>query len=322
MHTGQPRTSSPVELHPAAGGVGVLDEMIEAKPTPIERAPSDGPDHGPDGPRFRLSNLDWSAAGPILALHVLCIAAPFVFSWSGLVIALALWWVSGGLGICLCYHRLLTHRSFKTPKWFEYFLTVCGTLCWQGGPIKWVGEHRIHHKHSDHDHDPHSPKHGFNWAHAFWCVMKVPAGYEPRNAAKDLQRDKGTAWIDRNHAWPQFVLAALLMGVGTLVGGWMLGLSWLIWGVAVRTVFVFHATWFVNSAAHTWGYRNYETDDDSRNNWWVAILSFGEGWHNNHHASQRSAAHGQKWYEIDPTYMTIKVLSWVGLARDIVPVKH
>jgi stearoyl-CoA desaturase (delta-9 desaturase) len=269
------------------------------------------------GNRFSLSRIDWSAAIPILILHAGCIAAPFVFSWSGLGIAIAFWWLTGGLGICLCYHRLLTHRSFKTPKWFEYFLTILGTMCWQGGPIKWVGEHRIHHKHSDHDEDPHSPKHGFNWAHALWCVTKCPEGYKPREAAKDLQRDPGLAFIDKHHYIWQFILAGLFMGVGTLVGGWMMGLSWVVWGVCVRTVFTFHATWFVNSAAHTWGYRNYETTDDSRNNWWVALLSFGEGWHNNHHASQRAAAHGRRWFEFDITYLTIRVLGLFGLAREI-----
>ncbi len=315
---------SPVDLEPAAAGVA---EMLENGPVavaaiPIERVVADGPDHGPDGPKIRLSQIDWTAAGPILALHVVCLAAPFLFSWSTLALTVVLWWLAGGMGVCLCYHRLLTHRSFKTPKWFEYTLTILSTLCWQGGPIKWVGEHRIHHKHSDHEHDPHSPKHGFSWAHALWAVTKSPPGYEPRDAAKDLQRDKVMVWIDRNHALPQFVLMGLLMLVGTLVGGWMLGLAWVVWGVAVRTVFTYHATWLVNSAAHTWGYRTYDTDDDSRNNWWVAIVSFGEGWHNNHHASQRTAAHGQKWYEFDITYQTIRVLKLIGLARDIVPIKH
>ncbi|MBY0262031.1 MAG: fatty acid desaturase [Phycisphaerales bacterium] len=291
MHSGSntdSRIHSPVDLPPSSAGIAeLLDAPVEVSAVPVERAVAEGPDHGPDGPKFRFSNLDWTAAGPILALHVACIAAPFFFSWSALGVSFVLWWLSGGLGVCLCYHRLLTHRSFKTPKWFEYTLTILATLCWQGGPIKWVGEHRIHHKHSDHEHDPHSPKHGFNWAHAFWAVSKIPAGYEPRNAAKDLQRDKVTAWIDRNHALPQFVLMGLLMLAGTLIGGWMLGLGWVVWGVAVRTVFTYHATWL-----------------------------------NNHHHAQRAAAHGQRWFEFDITYQTIRLLKLVGLARDIVPVKH
>lgn len=272
--------------------------------------------------RFRFKNLDPTATIAIGLLHVACIAAPFFFTWSGLVVAVIAWWICGGLGICLCYHRLLTHRSFKTPKVVEYLLSIIGTFNWQGGPIKWVGEHRIHHKHSDHEGDPHSPHHGFNWSHVLWTVTKTPEGYEPRDAAKDLQRDPIMAMIDKYHYIWQFIIAGALLGAGWAWGGWTVGVSWVIWGVAVRTVFTYHTTWFVNSASHTWGYRNYGTDDDSRNNWWVALLAFGEGWHNNHHAQQRSAAHGHKWYEFDLTYLTIKAMSWVGLARDIVPPKH
>lgn len=308
--------------------------LIPASPVVVSALPADllsstpaidrGHDahHDHDGNRFTLAKVDWSAAIPIGLLHLACLAAPFTFSWSGVGIAAFMWWVTGGLGICLCYHRLLTHRSFKTPKWFEYFLTVLGASCWQGGPIKWVGEHRIHHQHSDGDHDPHSPKHGFNWAHVLWCVTKSPEGYKPREAAKDLQRDPVLVMIDTYHYVWQFAIAAVVSGAGYAVGGWTLALSWFIWGIAVRTVITYHSTWFVNSASHTWGYKNYKTSDDSRNNWWVALLAFGEGWHNNHHHSQRSAAHGHKWYEFDLTYQTIRLLSLVGLARDIVRVKH
>lgn len=278
---------------------------------------------GHTGPskRFRLSNLDWLTVLAIGALHVGCVFAffPAMFSWSGVVLAVVLWWLCGGLGICLCYHRLLTHRSFQTPKWFEYFLVVLGTLNWQGGPLRWVGVHRIHHKESDGEHDPHSPQHGFTWAHMFWCLMKDEPGHDPRAVTKDLQRDKVIMCLDRYFFVPQFILAALLFGAGWLALGSVTGgLSWVIWGVCVRTVFGFHATWFVNSAAHTWGYRNFETTDGSRNNWWVAIISFGEGWHNNHHAQQRSAAHGMRWWEIDLTYLTIRALEFVGLATRVV----
>lgn len=308
--------SSPVEVKvpaPAGAAAPVVDESVTDHP---------GHEHSHGHTRFSLARLDPTAVIAIGVLHLGCIAAPFFFSWSGVALFVALWWVCGGLGVCLCYHRLLTHRSFKTPKWFEYFLTILGTANWQGGPVKWVGEHRIHHKHSDGEHDPHSPKHGFNWAHMFWAICKNEPGYEPRDAAKDLLRDPVMAFIDKHHYVWQFLIAAVLFGAGLAIGGWQLGVSWVVWGVCVRTVFTYHATWFVNSAAHTWGYRNYETDDDSRNNWWVAILSFGEGWHNNHHATQRSAAHGHKWYEFDITYLTIRAFGLVGLARDIVKPKR
>jgi len=265
-------------------------------------------------------DLDWSVITAIGGIHVVALLAclPMFFSWSGLILCGVFAWLTIGIGIGLCYHRLLTHRSFKTPKWFEYVLTTIAVLNWQGGPVSWVGTHRLHHKHSDHDHDPHSPQHGFTWAHITWTLHKRLEGHEGKDAAKDLQRDRFMNVIDRWHGVPQFVLAAILLGIGWAIGGWTLGVSWVVWAVAVRTVLVFHATWFVNSASHTWGYQNYEdTGDHSTNLGWVALLTLGEGWHNNHHAHPRSAAHGLQWWEIDMTYWTIKALSWVGLASDI-----
>lgn len=260
-------------------------------------------------PEFQWKHVDWVPFAAIAALHLACIAAPFYVSWSAIGVALLFWWVAGGLGICLCYHRLLTHRSFRTPKIVEYLLTACGCLNLQGGPIKWVGTHRIHHKESDTHLDPHSPKHGFDWAHMLWCVVKDPHGRDLRRFAPDLSRDRVMLLMDRYFWVPQVVLAAALYFVG--------GLPWLIWGVAVRTVFTYHATWFVNSASHTWGYRNFATREESRNLWWVSLLSFGEGWHNNHHAFPRSAAHGLRRFEIDPTYWTIRLMALLGLARDV-----
>ena len=253
-------------------------------------------------------------------MHLLAVLAvwPGLFSWSGLALFLVFTWLTAGIGITLCYHRLLTHRSFRTPKWFERVLTLCGCLAWQGGPIAWVGMHRLHHKHADTDHDPHSPEHGFTWSHILWMLQKKHEGLEARDAARDLSRDAWLRWIDKHFWLPQAVLAAVLFGTGWLIGGWTLGLSWIVWGVALRCIFVFHSTWFVNSAAHTWGYQNYPTTGEhSTNLWWVALLTFGEGWHNNHHAHPRSAAHGLRWYEFDVTWWTIRALSWVGLARDL-----
>ncbi len=266
--------------------------------------------------KLRFRNIDWHTGGGIGILHVGCLFAPFTFTWSGLGLAGFLWWLCGGLGICVCFHRLLTHRSFKTPKIVEYFLTILGTMNWQGSPIKWVGVHRLHHQHSDDEEDPHSPKHGFNWAHVLWCVVKAPSGPSRRDAAKDLQRDPVMRIIDRWHFVPLILLAVGVYFLGEFLfqAGW----SWVVWGVCVRTVFTYHATWFVNSAGHTWGYRNFETGDGSKNIWWVSLLSFGEGWHNNHHASQRSARHGMRWWEFDMTYLTIRLMKLVGLARDII----
>lgn len=271
------------------------------------------------GRTFRPSRILWSNFVGIGIMHLGCILAPFYFSWSAVGVAAVLWWMAGGLGVCLCYHRLLTHRSFRTPKVVEYFLTILGTLNWQGGPIRWVGGHRLHHKHSDTDDDPHTPHHGFNWSHVLWTMTKDPPGHEPSAAARDLQRDPVHVIIDRFHFVWQIFLAIGLFFAGKAVGGTNVGIAWVVWGCCVRTVFTYHATWFVNSAAHTWGYRSHDTTDDSRNNWWVAILSFGEGWHNNHHAHQRAAAHGRRWWELDLTYLTIRAMWLLGLASEIVP---
>ncbi len=266
----------------------------------------------------RLRDLDWAVVLGITAMHLGVVAAPFFFSWSGLWICLGLIWLTGAIGITLTYHRLLTHRSFRVPRWLEYTFTIIGCMAWQGGPVQWVGVHRIHHKESDTDADPHTPRHGFTWAHMFWCMVKNPAStMHAEDAARDLQRDPGMRWINKLFWLPQFGLSAGLLFAGAAIGGWTLGISWLVWGVAVRTVFVYHGTWFVNSASHTWGYRNFETTDGSRNLWWVGLIGFGEGWHNNHHAHQRSAAHGLKWYEFDFTWWTIRFLKLVGLARDV-----
>lgn len=282
-----------------------------------------------DGPRKRgisIRDLDWPVVIGIGVMHIGCLAAPFCFSWSGLAVAVVLAWLTGGVGITLCYHRLLTHRSFRTPKWFEYLLTSIGCLACQGGPIQWVGTHRIHHKHSDEEQDPHSPTHGFAWAHVFWCMHKTQgaASWNTYNAAQDLFRDRGMRFFNKFYIAPQLIVLTLCFAGGELaayLGLATSGWSWIVWGVALRTVVVYHGTWFVNSASHTWGYRNYNTKDNSTNLWWVAVLSFGEGWHNNHHGDQRAAAHGRRWFEFDLTYWTIRLLGLVGLARDIVPTR-
>ena len=265
-------------------------------------------------------DLNGSVVLAIGALHLAACAVvmPQLFSWSGLAIFLGMIWVSGGLGVTLGFHRLLTHRSFRTPKWLEYLLTTCGCIAWQGSPVTWVGVHRLHHKHSDLPEDPHSPKHGFTWSHVLWTLHKRIDGIDAESASKDLLRDPRHAWLHRYHWLPQLLFAAALIGAGWAIGGIALGLSWFVWGVALRTVVVYHGTWFVNSATHTWGYRNYkDSGDHSTNLWWVAVLSFGEGWHNNHHAHPRSAAHGLRWFELDPTWWMVRLLKTLGLARDI-----
>ena len=254
----------------------------------------------------------WEVVAGIAIVHAGALLAPWTFTWEALWVCVGLTVITGLLGITLCYHRLLAHRSFRVPSWLEYLLTLCGSLALQGGPVKWVATHRVHHAYSDRPSDPHSPLRGFWWAHMLWLFAYDKLFDEPDNVkrfAPDLARDPIHAWIEKTTA-----LQSVLLGVGLYAWG---GLSFLVWGLFFRTAFVYHATWLVNSAAHLWGYQAYDTNEGSRNNWWVALISFGEGWHNNHHAYLHSAAHGLRWWEFDLTYLTIRCLGWLRLASRI-----
>ncbi|MEZ6137438.1 MAG: fatty acid desaturase [Pirellulaceae bacterium] len=269
----------------------------------------------------RVNNISWAATVWLLMIHAGALAAPWTFSWSGLVLVIVLHWVCGGIGICLGYHRLLTHASFLTPKWMKRAIATVGCLAGEGPPMMWVANHRLHHARSDQEGDPHSPREGSWWSHAFWLAFRV-GGKDPseyfRKWAPDLYRDRYMRMLDYAFI-PLNVFSSLaIMGAGYLYGGWPYAVSWLVWGVGVRMVFVLHSTWLVNSASHMWGYRNYETRDDSRNNWWVALLTYGEGWHNNHHAHPRMAKHGHKWWEFDFTFNTIRLMKALGLASEVV----
>jgi fatty-acid desaturase len=258
----------------------------------------------------------WGVLAWIGALHVgaslalLGLFYPGFFSWSAVAVCFFLHWVTGGLGITMTYHRLLTHRSFATrPKAFEYFLTILGCCASEGGAIGWVADHRRHHAFSDTDEDAHTPRRSFGWAHMFWFMTPdISSRHTPEYYQKwtpDLIKDKVHVFLDRWH---------LIFPIALFIGLYMIGgLPWLIWGGFLRTVLVLHCTWLVNSATHVWGYRTHETRDDSTNLWWVALITYGEGWHNNHHAYQTSARHGLAWWELDMTYMAIRGLSWVGL---------
>jgi stearoyl-CoA desaturase (delta-9 desaturase) len=226
--------------------------------------------------------------------------------------AVVLWYMAGSLGIGMGYHRLLTHRGYKTPKWVEYFLTACGTLALEGGPIFWVATHRIHHQKSDREGDPHTPREGTWWAHMGWIIKGEGLHHDAAVLARyapDLSRDPVHIWLSNWH-WTSNVLVGLVL----LAFG---GIPYVLWGIFFRTTFGLHCTWLVNSATHKWGSRRFQTRDDSTNNWWVAALTFGEGWHNNHHAHPTSARHGLAWYEVDVNWIGISVLRALGLAWDV-----
>jgi fatty-acid desaturase len=262
--------------------------------------------------RKHQHGLNWITAIAMTGFHIGAVAALFYIDYGAMLAALILYYAGGMLGIGMAYHRLLTHRSYRTPKLIEYFLTICGTLALEGGPIFWVATHRIHHQKSDQEGDPHTPREGTFWAHMGWILMGEGLHHDASVLAKyapDLSRDKFHVWLSNWH-W----LTNVVVGLGLLAYG---GIPYVLWGIFFRTTFGLHATWLVNSATHLWGSRRFKTRDDSTNNWWVALITFGEGWHNNHHAHPTSARHGLAWYELDQNWIGIRTLQLLGLAWDI-----
>jgi sn-2 palmitoyl-lipid 9-desaturase len=281
--------------------------------------------------------IRWRYAIGIPLIHMLaCLAlVPWLFSWTGVVLCVLGLYLFGTLGINLCYHRLLTHQGMVAPKWLEHGLAILGVCTLQDTPACWVAMHRMHHKYSDTRTDPHSPLVHFLWGHCGWLMIVnrdfINVNYYQR-FVRDLLRDPFYLRLERNNFWTVvYALHALLFFlVGLVIGtvastsnqaaldGLQFGLSLLVWGVFMRTVITWHITWSVNSVAHIWGYQNYDTGENSRNNFLVGLWSNGEGWHNNHHADQRAAAHGHRWWELDVTWLTIRLLEWIGLAQNVV----
>ncbi len=246
-------------------------------------------------------------------IHVIALGVflPVFFSWSAVAVAVSLY-VLTAFGITLGFHRLLTHRSLVVPRYVEYAIAIVGTLALQGGPIEWIAQHRKHHAHTDADGDPHNAHRGMQWAHFEWLFRSNKDRLVPEQWARwapDLVKDPFYRAVEKYNIWMQVALGLILLAIG----GW----SWVIWGVFARIVFTYHCTWLVNSASHASGYKTFRTGDLSTNNWFVAIVTFGEGWHNNHHAFPFSAKHGLKWFEIDPTYWTIKAMAALKIARNV-----
>ncbi|HLI29563.1 MAG TPA: fatty acid desaturase [Terriglobia bacterium] len=256
--------------------------------------------------------LNWPITIVMTFLHLAALAALFAFTWRALGAAIFLYWMATGLGISLGYHRLLTHRSYKVPLLLEYFFAVCGALTLEGGPISWVATHRIHHQKSDQQGDPHSPRDGAWWAHVGWLIWGKANHNRTRAMSKyapDLAKHRFYIWLNNYHWVPLVCLSILCLVFG--------GVSMFLWAICVRVVIGLHATWLINSATHMWGTRRFKTRDDSRNNWWVALFTFGEGWHNNHHAHPTSARHGLAWYEFDPSWILLKILRGLGIAQSV-----
>ena len=248
----------------------------------------------------------------MVAFHIGAIAAFFFIDGKAIALAAVLWIITGSFGIGMGYHRLLTHRGYRTPKWLEYLLTLFGAMALEGGPVYWVAVHRMHHQNTDKEGDPHSPNDGGFWAHMGWILTGRVIHNNNSSLlpyVPDLRKDKFHLWISKWHWVPITVLGLVLLAVG----GW----PYLMWGIFFRTTLGLHITWLVNSATHMWGSQRFLTGDTSTNSFWVAILTFGEGWHNNHHAHPQSPRHGLAWYEIDTNWYCIWFLRLLGLAWDV-----
>jgi fatty-acid desaturase len=264
--------------------------------------------------------INWVTAIAFGIFHVLGFAALFFWSWKYVLCAVVMYFLAINVGIGMTYHRLLTHRGYRVPRWLEIALTTCGTMALEGGPIFWVATHRVHHQHSDQEGDPHTPHDGTWWAHMGWIISGRSLHSETAllsRYAPDLTRDPAQRWLSKYHWVPLTVAGLIQMAIGYYIGGVHDMLGMVLWGTFLRVCIGVHATWLVNSASHIFGKRRFETTDDSRNSWWVALLTGGEGWHNNHHAHPVSVRHGLVWYEFDPNYYGIWLLEKLGLAKKV-----
>jgi stearoyl-CoA desaturase (delta-9 desaturase) len=266
---------------------------------------------------------------PFLALGVVCWQVwAELLHWSDIAV-FGILYVLTGLGVTVGFHRLFTHRSFATKRWMRGVLAVLGSAAIEGPVISWVADHRKHHAFADQPGDPHSPHvdHGDGWrgalrglahAHMGWLFLHTQRGARKRYAP-DLIADPVVSFVDRTFlVWALGGLGAAF-GLGWLIGGTLTAaLTGLLWGGAVRLLVLHHVTFSINSLCHFFGRRRFDTGDESRNLAWLSLLSFGEAWHNNHHAFPTSAAHGMRWYEIDTSSLVIRGMERVGLAWDVV----
>jgi stearoyl-CoA desaturase (delta-9 desaturase) len=273
----------------------------------------------------RADRIDWLRALPFVALHLACLAVFWVgWSWFALGVAVFLYALRM-FALTGFYHRYFSHKAFRTSRVVQFVFAAIGATCVQRGPLWWAAHHRHHHRHTDTPADPHSPsQHGFWWSHMGWFL--TPRGFRTNwDAIPDLRRFPELRFLDRFD-----ILLPVALAIGLFVlGDWLQqahpqletnGPQLLVWGFFISTVVLFHATVTINSLAHQYGSRRFDTGDDSRNNWWLALITFGEGWHNNHHFFPGSARQGFRWWEYDFTWYGLKLMAWLGLVRDLKPV--
>lgn len=252
--------------------------------------------------------VNWPHSIPFLLVHVLCFAFVFTGITTTALILFVLLFAGRSFFVTAAYHRYFSHRTYKLNRFWQFVFAFAAESSAQKGVLWWAANHRVHHRNSDTDGDVHSPRKGFWWSHVGWILSDK---YKKTDAAgiKDFAKYPELRFINK-HDW---IAPWTLGGVSFLIGGW----SGLVVGFFWSTVLLWHTTFLVNSAAHVFGTRRYETDDTSRNSWWIALLTGGEGWHNNHHHYQASCRQGFFWYEIDPTYYGLVALKWVGIVRDL-----
>lgn len=263
---------------------------------------------------------------PYLALAALIVwVATLSYSWLYLTLFVVCYLLTG-FGVTIGYHRLLAHKAFSAYRPIEGLFLILGSMAMQGPPIRWAATHRRHHQSADDDGDPHSPHlHGTGmmavlkglWhAHTGWLLTPNPSN--SFRSVKDLLRNPLVRWVDRHYVLWQIIAISIPFAVGWVAVGSLTGaLACVFWGVILRIGLLHHVTWSVNSICHFFGYRSYQSGDESRNNPIIAVLSLGEGWHNNHHAFPTSAKHGLAWFEVDPSYLLIRGMERLGLARNV-----
>lgn len=266
--------------------------------------------------------VNWERTLPFIFLHVGCLAVLWVgASWVAVVAALALY-IIRMFAITGFYHRYFSHRTFRTSRWMQFAAAALGNSSMQRGALWWAATHRHHHKHSDHEEDIHSPViSGFLWSHIGWLTSakNFPTAYQN---IPDLAKYPELVFLNRFDQLVPLVYGLIMLGLGWLLEKLFPGTGvtmgqFFIWTFFISTTVLLHGTLFINSLAHVWGKRRYDTDDDSRNSWLLAFITLGEGWHNNHHRYPHSTRQGFRWWEIDPTYAGLKLLSWTGLIWDL-----
>lgn len=274
------------------------------------------------------TGIDWPRIIPFIAIHLGCLAVLWVGVSLTAVIAAIFFYAFRIFCIGAFYHRYFSHKSFKTSRAWQFVFAVLTMTSIQRGPLWWAAHHREHHLHADDELDPHSPKHGgFLWSHMGWFLAKKNFHFNQRRI-QDFAAYPELVFIDRFDALVPVLFGLGIFGLGTLLNTYFpalqtSGSQLFVWVFCISTVCVYHATFCINSLAHTVGKKVYPGNDTSRNNWLLAIFTFGEGWHNNHHRYPISARQGFKWWEIDITYYILKLLSKVGVVSDLkVPPAH